>query len=275
MTGIDFTKGGYKGDVVEETFKHFSVRYMQFWWHFREVLRAQPAASAWWKKQDGTGLSGEEQRELIALSFLNYGVYTGMADAHAFFEQMGFELSRTMLDNWRQVEVGRAWRAMYSSLYRSFNALCNIVCVVVGQKSPFGEKQGEVWNYTPKDALNLINSKGIKEIAEPLGRCSERLKIRNHLDHWWLIWHSMRRGEFLLDSAFEKGYVPIDPKAEVKLKVDAHKRAHEDVVNSAKDFDLIYRELAIEGGYLDQYLSAKGWKIDYKDSPHNGQRPLP
>jgi len=274
---IDSKRGGYKGDVVEETFKPFSAQYMQFWWHFREVLRANHAASPWWKKTDGTPISDDEQRELVALSLLNYAVYTGIAEALAFFEQMGYELSRTMLPGWRLFEVRRLWEAMYSSLYSSFNALCNIVCVVVGQKSPFGEKPELVWNYTPRDALNLITGKGIKGLAEPLGRCRDRLEIRDHLDHYWLIWHSIVQGRFLLDKHFEKGYVPIHPETEVLTNVDAHKQAREHILDCAKDFDLIYRQLAIKGGYLDEYLSTKGWKIDYSDygPPHNGQRPRP
>lgn len=273
---IDFTKGIYKGDDIEEIFKPFSTKYMPFWWYFREVLRANLKASSWWQKSDGTALSDEEQKELVALSLLNYSVYTSMADAVAFLEQLHWELHRTTSAKWRVFEVRRAWKAMYSSLYTSFNALCNIVCVAVGHKSPFGAKPGFVWNYGPKQACDLVNRKGIKEIADPLGQCRVRLQIRDHLDHYWLIWHSLCRGEFLLDSAFEKGYLPIRPPAEAEVEVDALKLAKKHVVNSAKDFNSIYQELAIEGGHLDEYLSAKGWRIDYSDyGPHNGRRPRP
>jgi hypothetical protein len=43
----------------------------------------------------------------------------------------------------------------------------------------------------------------------------------------------------------------------------------------AEDFNLIYREFAVASGFLEQFLAAKGWKIDYSDygPPHNGQRP--
>ena len=88
---IDFTKGGYQGDAIEETFKPFSTHYMPFWWHFREVLRASDRVSFHWKKPDSTVLSDDEQRELVALSSLNRAVYRGMADALAFLEQMEHE----------------------------------------------------------------------------------------------------------------------------------------------------------------------------------------
>jgi hypothetical protein len=271
---IDFTRGGYKGDVVEETFKPFSASYMPFWWYFREVLRACDRASPHWKKSDGTDLSDDEQRELVALSLLNYAVYMGIAEAVASFEQMKGQLSRTMLPGWRLFEVRRLWKAMYSSLYTSFNALCNIICVVVGQKPPVKKKRGRAWNYTPTDALKLVNDRGIKELAEPLGRCKDGLEIRDHLDHYWTIWHNIIQGQFLLDENFKKGYVPLHPKTEVSLHLDAQKLAHKHIVESAKDFNLIYRELSVEDGFLDQYLSAKGWRIDYSDyPPHNGQRP--
>jgi hypothetical protein len=271
------SQGGYKGDVVEETFKPFSSLYIPFWWHFHEVLRASDRASPLWRKSDGVALSDDEQRELVALSSLNYAVYTGMAEALAFLEQMRCELLRTMDPGWRLFEVRRLWKAMYSSLYTGFNALCNIVCVVVGERSPFGEKPGRIWNYTPKDAYKLVNGKGIRELTEPLCRCRGRLEIRSHLDHYWTIWHEIVQGRFLLDKNFKRGYMPIHPDAEVSLEVDAVELAYEHVVESAKDFNLIYRELAVKDGYLDQYLLAKGWEIDYSDygPPHNGQRPLP
>lgn len=274
---IDFTRGGYRGDVVEETFKGFSAQHMPSWWHFREVLRASHAASPWWKKTDGTAISDNEQRELVALSLLHYAVYTGMAEAVAFLEQMGSELSRTTVPGWRLFEVRRVWKAMYSSLYTNFNALSNIVYVVVGQKPVLRKKAGKVWNYSPKDALNLVEGRELKDLLKPLRRCDDRLEIRHHLDHYWLIWHSIVRGKFLLDKNFKKGYVPIHPEAEVSAEIDAHQLAIEHVLGCATDSDQIYGELATKGGYLDQYVSAKGWKIDYSDygPPHNGQRPLP
>jgi hypothetical protein len=276
-TEIDFTKGGYQGDVVEETFKSFTIPHMPFWWHFREVLRASDRASNLWKKPDGLPLSDDEQRELVALSLLNYAVYTGMAEAIASFDQMGCELSRTTVPTWRLFEVRRLWKAMYSSLYTSFNALCNIVCVVVGQKSPFGSDPKRVWNYTPKQAHDLVNGKGFKELTEPIGRCRERLEIRDHLDHYWTIWHVIIQGYFLIDENFTKGYVPIHPENEVSTRIDAYDLASKHILGLAQDFNLIYRALAARGGFLDQYLTAKNWAVDYSDygPPHNGQRPLP
>ena len=71
--------------------------------------------------------------------------------------------------------------------------------------------------------------------------------------------------------------MPIYPEVEVSPEVDAVELAYGHVVESAEDFNLVYRELAVEDSYLDQYLLAKGWEIDYSDygPPHNGQRPLP
>jgi len=320
---INFTKGGYQGDVIEETFKPFrvfgtlrgehlfdaisghsavilpkmwrqnaanwtvtprnpreppfTVLHMPFWWHFREVLRASDRASQHWKKSDDTPLSDDAQRELVALSLLNYAVYTGIAEAIASFDQIGYELARTMVPTWRLFEVRRLWKALYSSLYTSFNALCNIVCVIVGPRSPFGENPKCIWNYTPKCAYNLVNGRAIKELAGPIDRCKDRLEIRDHLDHYWTIWHTISQGTFLLDENFTKGYVPIHPETEVSTTVDAYQLAREHIVEAAEDFNLIYRESAVKGGYLDQYLSARGWRIDYTDygPPHNGQRPQP
>lgn len=307
---VDFTRGGYRGDPVEEHFKWFTARHMPFWWHFREVLRASDRASAHWRRSDGADLSKDEHGELVALSLLNYAVYTGMAEALAFLKEMGTTLSTTtqqqssgsgvvplystsasgillhaeganVLDHhaeWparRLFEARRSWKAAYSSLYTSFNALCNIVCVVVGQKPVFKKTRPAVWNYSPKDALNLARGMGCAKLVDPLGRCKDRLEIRDHLDHYWLIWHNIVGGKLLLDEGFEKGRLPTHPKSEVSLKIDAYERARNDMEGSADDFNRVYRELAVKDGPLDQYLLAKCWAVDYSDSPHGGQRPLP
>lgn len=316
VTRVQFNKGGYEGDDVEERleFKSFTTKYMPFWWQLREVLRASDRASRYWKKSDGTGLSDSEQADLIALSLLNYAVYTGMAEALTFLDQMGNELGRTapwgptsgsvILSSslysraatgtcssyerqdasgqhsespvMRLFMVRRAWKAMYSSLYTSFNALCNIVYIVVGHKPVF-KRKGPVWNYSPKDAINLVEGRGLRKLADPLGRCKDHLEIRQHLDHYWLIWHNIVQGRFLLDKNFTKGYIPVHPETEVSLTIDARKQAKDDMEGLAKGFDLIYQELAVENGFLDQYLQDRGWSIDYSDygPPHNGQRPLP
>ncbi len=200
-----------------------------------------------------------------------------MADALAFFQQMQFELSRITLPGSRVFEVRRNWKAMYSSLNSSFNALANIICVVVGQKSPFGKDPAKPWNYTPKDALNLTQGRGLKQLAEAISRCIKRMEIRDHLDHYWVIWHAINQGQFLLDDKFQKGYVPIHPESEVSPRIDALKRAADDINGLAQDFNSIYQELATDRGFLDKYLAAKGWRIDYSDygSPHNGKRPQP
>jgi hypothetical protein len=274
---VDLAKGGYQGDPIEEMFKTFTSSHLSFWWHFREVLRASHAASPNWKRSDSTALLDGEQRELIALSLLNYAVYTGIGEAIAFFDQMQNELNSAIPANKRIFEVRRLWKARYSSLYSSFNALCNIVCIVVGQKSPFGNDPRRVWNHTPKNACDLVNGRDFKALSDPVARCRGRLEIRDHLDHYWVIWHSISQGRFLFDDNFTKGYVPIHPATEVSITIDARKRAHDDVEDTSDDFNLIYRELVVTGGFFDKYLQAKDWKIDYLDygPPHNGQRPLP
>ena len=72
---IDFTLGGYDGDVVEEAFAPFTKPTMPFWWQFREVLRANHMVSPHLKKTDGTDSTDDEQRQFVALSLLNYRVH--------------------------------------------------------------------------------------------------------------------------------------------------------------------------------------------------------
>ncbi len=274
---IDFSKGGYQGDIIEETFKPITAPNMPFWWHFREVLRASQAAQAYWKQISGPPLPVEGQRELVALSLMNYAVYTGIAEAIAFFEQMSFELAATKSEQWRVFEVRRLWKAFYSSLYTSLNALCNLVCILVGQKSPWGNDPNRVWNYTPKEAYNLVSGRGIKVLAEPINRCRDRLEIRDHLDHYWTIWLGVNKGVFMMDENFQKGYVSLHPNTEVRLNVDARKLAETHYSECLSDYNLVYYEMAVQGGFLDKYLLAKGWEIDYTDlgSPHSGKRPTP
>jgi hypothetical protein len=310
QTNIDFTRGGYHGDPVENHFKDFTRGHMPFWWHFREVLRPTSERSPYLERIDGTTPSDDEQRDFVALSLLNYAVYTGMAEAFDFFEQMQYELwglqkaptsgslvvpsptgvtgsySGTVGDEvvvqsskeWQAFEVTKYWRAAYSGLYRTFNALCNVVSVVVGKKTPLRRnKAGDVWTYGYNETLGLVAGGGAKGLVKPLDRCSQRLEIRHHLDHCWLIWHSVGPGRFLLDANSRKGYLPIDPGIEVSVTLDAHKRTQQDIEGSAKDFNLVYREIAVKGGFLDQYLVHRDWRIDYSDygPPHNGKRPLP
>lgn len=273
---VNFGRGGYQGDVIEEAYKRFTTTSMPFWWQFREVLRASQEVSPNWKKVAGTPLSDDEQKQLIALSFLNYAVYTGIAEAMASLQQMKYSLGKTQPDGWRIFEVRRTWKATYSSLYSSLNALSNIVCVVIDNNSPFGDHPGKIWNYTPKKAIAVASRKKIRNIQAPLERCSKMLEIRDHLDHYWLIWVSIRQGRFLMDGDFEKGRVPLR-QSEIKFSIDAEQLAISHLNKLVKDFNLIYRELSIDGGFLDQYLTAKGWIVDYTNygPPHNGKRPKP
>ena len=307
---IDFSKGGYRGDEVEEDFKPFTTQHMPFWWHFREVLRASDGVSAHWRTSNGSPLLDDGQRVLVALSLLNYAVYTAMAEALAFLSEMqdelrpvgpagptsgsGFRLldgslSTGTCSTYKQghpngsvewaggqlFQVRKAWKALYSSLYTSFNALSNIVCVLVGKKPVFRGTL-TVRNYTPSAALKLVEG-DYASLADPLHRCDRRMEIRHHLDHYWLIWHTISHGKLLFDSDFAKGRLVLRPGVELALAIDAYQRALEDIQGSARDFNLVYQELAVRNGFLDQYLQSQGWQIDYSDYglPHGGQRPRP
>lgn len=272
---IDFARGGYGGDFVEEKYKDFTTKRMPYWWHFREVLRSSHAASSNWQLADGTVLPHDGQKELVATSLLHYGVNSNLADAISFHYDMVCLLNSDIHAGERLFRVRRAYKGLYSSLYSSFNSLCNIVCIVIDMKSPFGDKPGKMWNYTPSDAFKAL--KGITSLTDPLNRCSDRLEIRSHLDHYWLIWAAVGKGSFFVDENFTKGYVPVDPDKEVSPKTDAVAQSSGHVRDCAEDFNLIYEQMAVEHGYLDQYIANKGWRIDYSDygPPHNGQRPKP
>jgi len=171
----------------------------------------------------------------------------------------------------------RSWKALYSSFYGSFNALANIVCVVVGVKSPFGERPSLIWNYTPAQAIKLVSGRGLGKLAEPMERCKQRLEIRDQLDHYWLIWHSITSAGFMIDKDFVKGRVPLQPSVEAIPSVDALQLAQKHIEGCSQDYDLVYHELSVSGGFLDQFFAAKGWKVIYADygPPHNGKRPQP
>jgi hypothetical protein len=308
---IDFTKGGYQGDVVEQAFRPITTQHMPFWWHFREVLRASDRFSVHWRDSGGSVLPDSGQRELVGVSLLNYAVYTAFAEAISFLQDMrdklgppappaatsgsGFlradgtmstgtasarlpDLGDRAVDSDGRLlfEVRRAWRAMYSSLYTSFNAVSNIVCVVIGQK-PLLKSAQPVWNYTPKNAVDLARGRGLRSVLDPLERCRTRMEIRDHLDHYWVIWHTIIGGSFMFDRDFAKGRLPVHPETEIFTETNAVQRASDDMEGMAEDFDVIYQQLAVRDGFLDQYLRSNGWQIDYSDygPPHNGRRPSP
>jgi hypothetical protein len=274
---VDFSQGGYGGDITEETFALLTKPRMPFWWQFREVLRASPQTSDKWKHVDGSALAPNEHKELIALSLTNYHVYTGLAEAISFFEQMQFAIFRTTSAQERVFEVRRSWKAMYSSLYSSFTALSNIVCIVAIKKSAFGKDPSKgIQNYSPSNAIKYTEGNHDK-LAKPLRRINDRLEIRHHLAHYWTIWLQIVQGHFLIDKNFRKGYVSLVPPSKEEEMIDGAKLAKEHLFDSLDDYNVIYRELAIKGGFLDQYLKANGWIVDYSDfgPPHNRSRPLP
>jgi len=274
---IDLTRGGYGGDDIEEGFKWFTGEHMEYWWHFREVLRPEQQKSdkKHWHRLDGHSLTDDDWKTLIALSMTNYAVYTGISEALAFFEQMSNELYRTTFNASRVFEVRRAWKAMYSSLYGSFTALSNVICMVVGKKTVFKNAAGNR-NYDPGDAKEVVQA--IPAILKPFGDCQQRLEIRNQLDHYWLIWHGIEQGQFFIDRNFsQKAHLVIDPANDAQVDLDAYEKARYDLTSCASKFNLIYKEMAITGGSLDAYFTHNGWYIDYSEfgEPHNGKRPSP
>jgi hypothetical protein len=81
----------------------------------------------------------------------------------------------------------------------------------------------------------------------------------------------------MIDKDFAKGRVPLRPAVEATPSVDALQLAQAHIESCSHDYDLVYHELAVSSGFLDQYLTAKGWKVVYSDygPPHNGLRPQP
>ncbi len=266
---IDFTKGGYGGDPIEEMFKPYTSQHLEYWWQFREVLIAAPDKhNPFWKRIDGNPLSDEEYRELIAVSLMNYAVYTGLGEALWF--HMELKQFAPLRD---EFAARRCWKALYSSLYSSFTALCYLVYVVVCQKTPFRRKKksGELWSYGPGETVTAMKAKGKAVICDALEKSMDRLEIRNHLDHYWTIWNGFSNGTFTMDRNFEKGYIAVDPANDVKTDVDAVKRADEDILYCTQQFDIVYKEMAKQGGHLDDYLKHRGWYVAHP----SGQRPTP
>lgn len=310
MGDIDFSRGGYRGDSIEEHFKWFTTQHMEYWWHFREVLRPadrkyhrrqnQPKLlPKWWRKKGLTSLNrrlplcyrtgwrkkgvgklaNEDYEELIALSLLNYAVYTGIAEALSFFTEM--QQAVLQHDGFRSK---RNWKSLYSSLYTSFNAFIQVVSVVIGKKRHYSsvvKENGKKYGWTLKKLKDRMDkdgspSKALGATIEVLDRCNTRLQIRHQLDHWWTIWTKLDY-RFLMDPEFRNtGFVQLDPEAnQWENGVDIVQKSIDDIVSCMRDFNLIYKEMAVEGGYLDQYLDSQGWFIDYSNyHPHNG-RPKP
>lgn len=275
---IDFSKGGYQGDTVEEMFKGFTEIHMPHYWYFREVLRASHLPSVHWKNVTGTTLTPEDEkaRDLVAISMMMYHVYTCLAEAISFYQALEHELGKLNSNGIRGFEVKKNWKASYSSLYTSVNSMSNLLIVVADDKPVRRpNKKNVVQNYTPKDAIDAFRQ-SIPLFTNIISDCRKRLDIRNHLDHYWTIWTGIGQGIFLLDKDFSKGYLVTSPPEADQYEIDARSKLNEDIVNTAKDLDTLFLELSRPGGILDKYLDTKGIVIDYSDygAPHNGERPL-
>lgn len=279
---LDLNKGGYGGDDIEEEFKWFTSQHMEYWWHFREVLRpVLDKKEAYWKRIDGKPMSDADHKKLIAVGFLNYAVYTGIAEAFSFFHDLRSNVAQRSIFGTR-----RAWKSTYSSLYSSFNAFCNLVHVIICNKSPFGRDDNNPWNPPTSTILKELQKVNANAAINVIEDCLNQLEIRNQLDHWWTIWIGFvedphtHQVKLRLDRNFQKkGYILIEPDKELNLEhgFDLVQRTIDELTSCAQGFNRIYKEIAITGGHFDTYLGKNGWLIEYQDygPPHNQQRPQP
>ena len=268
-TEIDFTKGGYTADRVEERFKPITSDKMEFWWHFRELLRPSLSPSVLWR--DGKNqLPDEDQRQLVGLSLVNYHVYTSIAEAITYQKELETAVCGTEI-----FDVRRLWKAGYSSLYTSFTALSVIVNYVAFQRNFFRKITPHLLNWMPGDAVREARTRSSPDLLGPLEACERIMAIRHHLDHYWLIWMAGGIKTFKFDTGFSLGRIPFE--SEVSCTTDGLKRLRDDIMAIMIGYNAIYRALSISGGYFDRFLAAKGWNIDYSDygPPHNGTRPKP
>jgi hypothetical protein len=273
---IDFSKGGYQGDDVEQMFKGFTTIHLSHYWYFREVLRASDSQSEHWQKITGGPLTEEETKNLVAISMIMYHVYTCLGEAISFAQALDYELAQYNLNATRHFEVKKNWKAAYSSLYTSLNAMSNLLMIVAGENPVLKSKPGKIpKNYTPQDPIDFFRQ-STPTLSATISSCRDRLEIRSHLDHYWTIWTGIGQGVFRLDKDFSKGYVVTSPPADGQYGIDARSKLNEDIVNTAKDLDTLFLELSRPGGSLDKYLNTKDTVIDYSDygAPHHGERPL-
>ncbi|MCA0456968.1 MAG: hypothetical protein LCI00_23555 [Chloroflexi bacterium] len=273
MGKIDFSKGGYKGGEDEEYFKWFTIPEMPYYWYFREILRASDKPSDNWQYQDGTKLSEEHQKELIALSLLNYAVHTGIAESLLFFDEILLEVNKEVTQN-RIMNTRRYWKAAYSSLYTSYNSICNILYVILNCGSFFFKsKSGDVVTY----GLNKIkDSKNAPpQIIDTLKRCNSYLKIRSQMDHYWTIPLDIQRNKFVMFSPFVKGDIVLNMSPSSSNGIDGREQLEKDIHGIAKELNSIYEQITTGNNYFDKYLGRKDWKIDYSNfQPHYGRPSL-
>ncbi|VTR91558.1 unnamed protein product [Gemmata massiliana] len=278
-TPVDLTRGGYKGDTTEEAFKSDTSKALSYWWHFREVLRASHTRNPNWVRLDGTPLDDEGQQKLVALSLLNYAAYTGFAGAIAARDGLVSMLNGPRESHLRlPFELRRRWKEAYGSLYSSFAALLNLVCILSEPSQPL-IKGDKVTTYNFDDRVkNSLTTKGggLARARIALEQVHACLEIRTQLDHYWLIWTELRPEGLFMDGSFgKKGHIPLDGPSSCNVNVVA--RLSQDINATAGNFDSVYRELAVTDGYLDQLFTKNNWQVRYDDYglPHNGARPRP
>ncbi|MEO1286160.1 MAG: hypothetical protein AAFV93_00220 [Chloroflexota bacterium] len=267
MGDIDFSKGGYGGDVVETLFEDYTKTHLEYWWYFREVLRGSDRKSDYWRYvSNNRTLNNEEQKQLIAISLMNYAVVESISEAIYCIN----ELQQLPNNELQFFNSRRIWKASYSSLNRGYNAIGNIVYVLLTKKPVLNTNNR---NYSPQNAINKAESSNRNLYVSNLKKIKKVIQLRNHLDHYWIVWMGMRNNRLIFDKEFKKGKIVVEPSN--LTFTDAIKRLDSDLYVVMNSLNEIYRELSKVDGLLDEYLFAKGWYIDYADfgKPHNGKRP--
>lgn len=271
---LDLQKGFYHGDVIEESFKHFTFSCMPHWWHFREIIYATPKESDHWKKDDGSRLPDDEQRNLVSLSLAHYAVYTGIAESVSFVKQVEHQLRQPQPDVF---EIRKAFKAAFSSLYSGFNAHSNVVYNVM---SPLVAGHVSKWGALPSTVIKFLEKNGFNSLARNLKRCNNSLEMRHHLDHYWTLWirieaSSSGQGLLLLDKEFEKGYAPLREKR-IHPETNGINYAYKHIITIANLFNSNYKFLSVRKGYFEKFLIARHIKVDYSGlGYYKGKRPKP
>ena len=124
------------------------------------MLRASHLPSIHWKKVTGAALApeDEEAKDLVAISMIMYHVYTCLSEAISFYQALEYEIGKFNSNGTREFEAKKNWKAAYSSLYTSLNAMCNLSMIVASNQPIFRRRSGtDVWNYGPKEVIKELN----------------------------------------------------------------------------------------------------------------------
>jgi len=252
----------FTGGLDEEIFKKFTANNLLHWWHFRALLRANLKSQDYWQDSERNRLPDSEQAELIALSLMNYHVHSGIFEASIFQNELELELAKLMnLDTLKMINLRRFWKAAYSSLYTSYNAVCNIIYVLVTGESVFGKNKNREnpWNYTPSKTKNLLERYDHNVLYKLVFDSEQYIEIRNHLDHFWTIWTGFKGERFVMDDNFRKGRIIVDPDKELSATIDVTYKLQQDIFGLVKNLDAIYEFITqpMDTNLLENYLLKK------------------